>query len=171
MCLGRNCRAACPLRHPRQERTNRSKPTTARGRDRPHKERGSHKSSSSKRDGSCRNYPPQRRVLTSSHAPLPLAIEPVAEAVLQDDVIMKAKLTIVILGASLIANGANAQHGTGGQTHVRHLSHPLEQTYASARREPPRYQSSGGIYESFSQGHQPYPNPDRELYVNRSCCS
>ncbi len=26
------------------------------------------------------------------------------------------------------------------------------------------------LYQSDAQGTQPYPNPDRELYVNRSCC-
>jgi hypothetical protein len=26
------------------------------------------------------------------------------------------------------------------------------------------------VYQSDAQGNQPYPNPDRELYVNRSCC-
>jgi hypothetical protein len=83
-----------------------------------------------------------------------------AEAASQDNVIMKAKLAIIILGALvLMANGANAQHRTGSQTHVRHLS-----------RETPQYQSSGGLYESYSQGRQSYPNPDRELNVNRSCC-
>jgi hypothetical protein len=69
---------------------------------------------------------------------------------------MKAKLTIIAICAlMLMANGANAQHRNGNQTHARHL----------------QYQSSEGLYESFSQGHQSYPNPDRELYVNRSCCS
>jgi hypothetical protein len=26
------------------------------------------------------------------------------------------------------------------------------------------------LYQSDAQGNQPYPNPDRELYVNRTCC-
>jgi hypothetical protein len=66
---------------------------------------------------------------------------------------MKAKLATIILGALvLMANGANAQHRTAG------------------RGETPQYQTSGGLYDSLAQGHQPYPNPDRELYVNRSCC-
>jgi hypothetical protein len=26
------------------------------------------------------------------------------------------------------------------------------------------------LYQSDAQGNQPYSNPDRELYVNRSCC-
>jgi hypothetical protein len=75
----------------------------------------------------------------------------------EDNVIMKAKLAIIVLGALvLMDNGAYAQH--------RNYSHGY------AQRETPHYQSSGGLYESFSEGHQPYPNPDRELYVNRSCC-
>jgi hypothetical protein len=62
---------------------------------------------------------------------------------------MKAKLAIIALGVSvLMANGANAPHRTSG--------HP---------RGTPQYQSSGGLYESYSLGHQSYPNPDRELYV------
>jgi hypothetical protein len=62
---------------------------------------------------------------------------------------MKAKLPIIALGALvLMANGANALHRTSG--------HP---------RGTPQYPSSGGLYESYSQGHQSYPNPDRELYV------
>jgi hypothetical protein len=35
---------------------------------------------------------------------------------------MKAKLAIIAFGALvLMANGANAQHGTSSQTNVRHL--------------------------------------------------
>jgi hypothetical protein len=52
---------------------------------------------------------------------------------------MKAKLTLIALSAlALLANGANAQRRTGVQT-------------------PP-----GSIYESYSLGHQSYPNPDRD---------
>jgi hypothetical protein len=99
-------------------------------------------------------------------------IEPVAEAASPDNVIMKAGLAIIILGVLVLtANGANAQHRTGGQTHVRHLSRTFEQAYGHERREAPQYQSSGGLYDSLSQGDQSYPNPDRELYVNRSCCT
>jgi hypothetical protein len=54
---------------------------------------------------------------------------------IKDNVIMKATLAIIILGASvLMAGGANA-------------------------------------YRSNANGTQAYPNPDRETYVNRSCCS
>jgi hypothetical protein len=36
---------------------------------------------------------------------------------------MKAKLAVIALGALvLMANGANVQHRTSGQTHVRHAS-------------------------------------------------
>jgi hypothetical protein len=31
-------------------------------------------------------------------------------------------------------------------------------------------QNRSDLYQSDAQGNQPYPNPDRELYVNRSCC-
>jgi hypothetical protein len=84
---------------------------------------------------------------------------------------MKATLAIIAFGAvALMAHGANAQHTTGSQSQVRHLSRTFGQAYGYARREMPQYQSSGGLYESYSLGHQSYPNPDRELYVNRSCC-
>jgi hypothetical protein len=104
--------------------------------------------------------------VVATKAPSPHAIEPVANATSQDNVIMKAKLAIVVLGALvLIANGANAQHRTGNPTHVRYPSHASAPSYGL------QYQSSGSIFESYSQGRQSYPNPDRELYVNRSCCS
>jgi hypothetical protein len=32
-------------------------------------------------------------------------------------------------------------------------------------QQTPQYGSSTDLYESYSQGRQPYPNPDRELYV------
>jgi hypothetical protein len=71
---------------------------------------------------------------------------------------MKTKLAILIFGALvLMANDANARH--------ENYSHGY------ARGESPQYQSSGDVYESLSGGHQPYANPDRELYVNRSCCN
>jgi hypothetical protein len=80
---------------------------------------------------------------------------------------MKAKLVIIAFGALvLMANGANAQHRTSSQTNVRHLSHTFGQAYGYAPREAPKYQSSGGIYKSYSQGIQSYTyildsNPDR----------
>jgi hypothetical protein len=78
---------------------------------------------------------------------------------------MKAKLAVFALGALvLMANGANAQHRTSGQTHVRHLSRMFGQAYGYAPSEAPRFRSSGGAYESYSQGSQSYPNPDRGPY-------
>jgi hypothetical protein len=89
-----------------------------------------------------------------------------ADAASQDSVIMNAKLAIIVLGAlALVPDGANAQHRTGSPIHVRHPSR------ASAPTHGLQYQSSGSVYESYAQGRQSYPNPDRELYVNRSCCS
>ena len=32
-------------------------------------------------------------------------------------------------------------------------------------QQAPQYRSPTDLYESYSQGRQPYPNPDRELYV------
>jgi hypothetical protein len=31
--------------------------------------------------------------------------------------------------------------------------------------------SGANAYRSNASGYQSYPNPDRETYVNRSCCS
>jgi hypothetical protein len=31
--------------------------------------------------------------------------------------------------------------------------------------------TGANAYRSNAQGNQAYPNPDRETYVNRSCCS
>jgi hypothetical protein len=73
-----------------------------------------------------------------------------------DNIIMRANLAIIILGATVfMANGADARTVSRGH----------------GRAETLQQQPSGGLYESLSQGHQSYPNPDRELYVNRSCCS
>jgi hypothetical protein len=65
---------------------------------------------------------------------------------------MKATLAILVLGSlALMTSGADAQkrsRHSGGET--------------------PQYQSSGGLYDSLSEGHQPYPNYDRQTYVNRA---
>jgi hypothetical protein len=67
-------------------------------------------------------------------------------------VIMRATLAILVLGSlALMVSGADAQKRS-----------------RYSRGETPQYQSSGGLYDSLSQGHQPYPNYDRETYVNRS---
>jgi hypothetical protein len=82
---------------------------------------------------------------------------------------MNAKLsTLMLCALVLMDSGAIARDRSAGGTHVGRLSHAFREY---PRREMPTYRSSGGLYESYSQGHQSYPNPDRELYVNRSCCS
>jgi hypothetical protein len=50
-------------------------------------------------------------------------------------------------------------------------------TFAAAKHhygtpERPAFEQSNrsNLYQSDAEGNQPYPNPDRELYVNRSCC-
>jgi hypothetical protein len=51
------------------------------------------------------------------------------------NVIMKAKLAIIALGALvLMGNGANAQHRTGSQIHVRNLSRTLGQAHEYGSR-------------------------------------
>jgi hypothetical protein len=85
---------------------------------------------------------------------------------------MKATLAVIILGAlALTTNGADARPRTDGHTHVRHLPPAFGQAYGYGWNATTQYQSPGDLYGSYAQGHQPYPNPDRELYVNRSCCS
>jgi hypothetical protein len=76
---------------------------------------------------------------------------------------MKMKLAVIALGAlALMANGANAQHRTSN-AHVRLLPHIFAKTYAYAPRQEWRRQSLNNVYESFSQGRQSYPNPDRQF--------
>jgi hypothetical protein len=71
---------------------------------------------------------------------------------IEDIVIMKAMLTILVLASlALMASGADAQKRS-----------------RYSRGETPQYQSSGGLYDSLSQGRQSYPNYDRETNVNRS---
>jgi hypothetical protein len=48
---------------------------------------------------------------------------------------MKPKLVVIVLGTLvLMANGANAQHRTGSQSHVWHPSRILAHQYGFARR-------------------------------------
>jgi hypothetical protein len=73
---------------------------------------------------------------------------------------VKTKLAIVVLGAlALMANSADARTRTDGHGYTR------------GETQYQQHQSPGDLYGSFSQGQQPYANPDRELYVNRSCCN
>jgi hypothetical protein len=76
---------------------------------------------------------------------------------------MKRKLAatgVPVLVAALLAGGLvltagearaakRAQHGQASGRPVPQLRSPLD------------------LYESYSQGRQPYPNPDRELYVEQ----
>ena len=65
---------------------------------------------------------------------------------------MKTTLVILVLGSlALMTSGADAQKRS-----------------RYSRGETPQYQSSGGLYDSLSEGHQPYPNYDRQTYVNRA---
>jgi hypothetical protein len=63
---------------------------------------------------------------------------------------MRATLAVLLLGSlALMASSADARS-------------------RYSRGETPQYQSSGGLYDSLAQGHQSFPNYDRETYVNRS---
>jgi hypothetical protein len=59
-------------------------------------------------------------------------------------------LVAAVITAALVACQASAAE--------RHSHPPHRSTF-----EPP----SGGPYESTSQGHQSYPNPDRQPYVSQ----
>ena len=83
---------------------------------------------------------------------------------------MQPKLAVIALAALVLSvGGANAQHRTS--TPVRHGSHIFERTYGYASREPSQAHSLRDVYESTSQGHQSFPNPDRDYYgPNVNCC-
>jgi hypothetical protein len=81
---------------------------------------------------------------------------------------MSAKLTTVAAGApflviAIVVTGALLIMADEASA-ARRPQHGQTQYQA------PQFSSPGDLYGSFSQGHQSYPNPDRELYVNRSCC-
>jgi hypothetical protein len=42
--------------------------------------------------------------------------------------------------------------------------------YGTPERPAVEQSNRSNLYQSDAEGNQPYPNPDRELYVNRSCC-
>ena len=69
----------------------------------------------------------------------------------------------VLLGSGLIMPAtAGARHHTG------HLPLVFGHTYGYAPNRAPQYQYAparprGGIYDSLSNGHQSYPNPDRDF--------
>jgi hypothetical protein len=92
---------------------------------------------------------------------------------------MKAKLAVIALGALvLMANGANAQHRTGGQTHVRHSSRIFGQAYGYARRhdtyrylyyntEVNRHYNNEVIFAGRYLGADPDPGVRLNLRVDR----
>jgi hypothetical protein len=69
---------------------------------------------------------------------------------------MKTLVAIVALSA-VVAGPAFAQPPSRN-----HAFHQQSSSTVHLNRSSP--------YQSDAQGNQPYPNPDRELYVNRSCC-
>jgi hypothetical protein len=77
---------------------------------------------------------------------------------------MRAKQVFIVLGAlMLMANGANAQHRSGSQTHVRNLSRVFEQAYGYAPPQMQPFQSSSGVYGSYSRPANNNLNPDFQL--------
>jgi hypothetical protein len=77
---------------------------------------------------------------------------------------MRAKQVFIVLGAlMLMANGANAQHRTSGQTHVRNLSRVFEQAYGYAPPQMRQFPSSSGVYESYPRPSNNNLNPDFQL--------
>jgi hypothetical protein len=85
------------------------------------------------------------------------------------EVIMQTKRTIIAASAVVLSGSglimpdtASARHHTG------HLPLVFGRTYGYAPGRAPRYQYAPagprpGIYDSLSNGHQPYPNPDRDF--------
>jgi hypothetical protein len=106
-------------------------------------------------------------------------IGPVVEAASQEKVIMKAKLAVIALGALvLMANGANAQHRTGSQTHVRHSSRIFGQAHGYVRRyetyhyiyyntEVTRHYNNEVIFAGRYLGADPDPGVRLNLRVDR----
>jgi hypothetical protein len=77
---------------------------------------------------------------------------------------MRAKQAFIVLGAlMLMANGANAQHRTGSQTHVRNLSRVFEQAYGYAPPQMQPFQSSSGVYGAYPRPSNNNLNPDFQL--------
>ncbi len=79
----------------------------------------------------------------------------------------KSKIAAAVaVGALLLtANGASAQHRSTGHAAMRHVPHAFQGAYGFAPRPVAPYGPNGGAYFSNSQGHQPYPNPDRDYSI------
>jgi hypothetical protein len=81
---------------------------------------------------------------------------------------MKAKLADIAAGAPFLMTAIIA---TGALVFMAdEASAARRSQHGQVRYQAPQFSSPGDLYGSFSQGHQSYPNPDRELYVNRTCC-
>jgi len=83
---------------------------------------------------------------------------------------MSAKSKIaaaVAVGALLLmANEASAQHRAAvSHNSMRHVPHVFGRAYGFVPRPAPPSGPGGGAYFSNSQGHQPYPNPDRDYSI------
>jgi hypothetical protein len=77
---------------------------------------------------------------------------------------MRTKQVFIVLGAlMLMANGANAQHRTSGQIHVRNLSRVFEQAYGYAPPLMRQFPSSSGVYGSYPRPSNSNLNPDFQL--------
>ena len=73
----------------------------------------------------------------------------------------KAAAAIVIGAVFLMANAASAEHRASGRASARHLPRAFERSYVP--RQVPRYDFRADVYSSDSQGHQSFPNPDRDF--------
>jgi hypothetical protein len=78
---------------------------------------------------------------------------------------MKTKLAVIAIGAlALMTSEASARHQTSAQTLARHPARTLGQANGHVSQQMPRFPSSKDIHQSYSQGYQLYPNPDRGPY-------
>jgi hypothetical protein len=84
------------------------------------------------------------------------------------EVVVKAKSIVTAVGALMLllaplAGEAGAR--TAVRANTRHVPQRVAPTYAP--RQAPQNQPSrsfGDIYQSDAQGHQSYPNPDRDPF-------
>jgi hypothetical protein len=84
------------------------------------------------------------------------------------NVTTKARVGLIGIAAlALMANDANAQRRTTVQASVRRPPHTVRQAKSHILRPPPALPSSMDVYQSYSQGHQSYPNPDRDFYRDK----
>jgi hypothetical protein len=88
---------------------------------------------------------------------------------------VKGKSVAIAVGALVLALAGAAGARTAVRAHTRHVPHGFAPTYSYAPRQAPQNlpsQSFGDIYQSNAQGHQSYPNPDRDPFgYNRyTCC-